>query len=281
MTNNDTQAGSTPANLLNQIDHPLAVHLLQTEKMAGIGQLAAGVAHEINNPVGYVFSNLKTLAGYMQDMLKIIDATDHVDSMSELHQLKKALDYDYIRQDVPALLRESEEGMDRIKHIISALKYFSHTDDDSFRLADLHQSIESTLTVAGNEIKYRAQVIKQFGVLPHVQFNVSQINQVVMNLLINAAQSIENSGMITLRTDQDGAWVWFEVEDTGCGMTPEVQQRIFEPFYTTKPVGQGTGMGLALSYGIVQKHNGRIDVFSRVGHGTRIRVWLPVHQPNV
>ncbi|MCE7058216.1 ATP-binding protein, partial [Algoriphagus sp. AGSA1] len=234
-----------------------------------------------NNPVGYVFSNLKTLAGYMQDMLKIIDATDHVDSMSELHQLKKALDYDYIRQDVPALLRESEEGMDRIKHIISALKYFSHTDDDSFRLADLHQSIESTLTVAGNEIKYRAQVIKQFGVLPHVQFNVSQINQVVMNLLINAAQSIENSGMITLRTDQDGAWVWFEVEDTGCGMTPEVQQRIFEPFYTTKPVGQGTGMGLALSYGIVQKHNGRIDVFSRVGHGTRIRVWLPVHQPNV
>jgi len=281
MTNNDTQAGSTPANLLNQIDHPLAVHLLQTEKMAGIGQLAAGVAHEINNPVGYVFSNLKTLAGYMQDMLKIIDATDHVDSMSELHQLKKALDYDYIRQDVPALLRESEEGMDRIKHIISALKYFSHTDDDSFRLADLHQSIESTLTVAGNEIKYRAQVIKQFGALPPVQFNVSQINQVVMNLLINAAQSIENSGMITLRTDQDGAWVWFEVEDTGCGMTPEVQQRIFEPFYTTKPVGQGTGMGLALSYGIVQKHNGRIDVFSRVGHGTRIRVWLPVHQPNV
>lgn len=280
MTNNDTQVGSNPANLLNQIDHPLAVHLLQTEKMAGIGQLAAGVAHEINNPVGYVFSNLKTLAGYMQDMLKIIDATDHVESMGELHQLKKALDYDYIRQDVPALLRESEEGMDRIKHIISALKYFSHTDDDSFRLADLHQSIESTLTVAGNEIKYRAQVIKQFGVLPPVQFNVSQINQVVMNLLINAAQSIENSGMITLRTDQDGAWVWFEVEDTGCGMTAEIQQRIFEPFYTTKPVGQGTGMGLALSYGIVQKHNGRIDVFSRVGHGTRIRVWLPVHQPN-
>ena len=135
--------------------------------------------------------------------------------------------------------------------------------------------------MAGNEIKYRAQVIKQFGVLPHVQFNVSQINQVVMNLLINAAQSIENSGMITLRTNQDGAWVWFEVEDTGCGMTAEIQQRIFEPFYTTKPVGQGTGMGLALSYGIVQKHNGRIDVFSRVGHGTRIRVWLPVHQPNV
>lgn len=280
MPKNEAQPDPVRVNVLNQIDHPLAVHLLQTEKMAGIGQLAAGVAHEINNPVGYVFSNLKTLAGYMQDMLKIIDATDHVESLGELQQLKKSLDYDYIRQDVPALLRESEEGMDRIKHIISALKYFSHTDDDSFRLADLHQSIESTLTVAGNEIKYRARVIKQFGRLPPVQFNVSQINQVVMNLLINAAQSIEKSGEITLRTDHDGAWVWFEVEDTGCGMTAKVQQRIFEPFYTTKPVGQGTGMGLALSYGIIQKHNGRIDVFSTVGCGTRIRVWLPVHQAN-
>tara|TARA_R110000851_G_scaffold332391_1_gene508435 strand:+ start:137702 stop:138547 length:846 start_codon:yes stop_codon:yes gene_type:complete len=280
MPDNETHTGSSPPSPLSQLDHPLAVHLLQTEKMAGIGQLAAGVAHEINNPVGYVFSNLKTLAGYMQDMLKIIDATDHVESVSELHQLKKTLDYDYIRHDVAALLRESEEGMDRIKHIISALKYFSHSDDDKLRLADLHQSIESTLTVAGSEIKYRAQVVRQFGVLPLAQFNVSQINQVVMNLLINAAQSIENSGMITLRTDREEAWVWFEVEDTGCGMTPEVQKHIFEPFYTTKPVGHGTGMGLALSYGIVQKHNGRIDVFSNVGRGSRIRVWLPIHQPN-
>jgi len=273
---------ATPSNpILAQLDDHLALHFLQNEKMAALGQLAAGVAHEINNPIGYVFSNLKTLADYLNDMLKIIDAVDHVSTLEDLRQLKVSLDYDYIRQDVADLIRESGEGVERITQIIAALKYFSHDEGDGFRNADLHQSIDSTLTVANNEIKYKASVVKAFGNLPRIDFNVSQINQVILNLLVNAVQALPDHGTITVRTAHDAPWVWFEVEDDGCGMTPEQIKRIFEPFYTTKPVGQGTGLGLALSYNIIDKHRGRIEVFSTPGKGTRFRVWLPEHQPQL
>jgi two-component system NtrC family sensor kinase len=255
-------------------------HLIRSEKLAGIGQLASGVAHEINNPVGYVFSNLKTLGSYVQDLLKIIDAVDEAESIDEIRRLKRTLDYDYIRGDVEALIAESEEGIDRVKRIISALKDFSHIDTEGFRLADLHRSINTTLNVASNEIKYKATVIKEYGDLPEIECNASEINQVVLNLVVNAAQAIADTGSITIRTGTQGSDVWFEVQDTGKGMEPSLIERLFEPFFTTKPVGQGTGLGLALSHSIVQKHRGRIDVFSEVGHGTRIRVWLPVCQPS-
>jgi signal transduction histidine kinase len=251
-------------------------HLLRSEKLAGIGQLAAGVAHEINNPIGYVFSNLKTLASYVQDLLKITDAVDSVHSMEELRQLKRALEYGYIRGDVEALIEESEEGIDRVKKIIMALKDFSHIEEEGFRKADLHRCLETTLNVANNELKYKAEIVKAYGELPEVECNASQINQVIMNLLVNAAQAISGTGSITLRTGQSGPWVWIDVEDTGCGMVPDVVSRIFVPFFTTKPVGQGTGLGLSLSYSIIQKHHGDIEVFSELGKGTRFRVWLPI-----
>lgn len=254
-------------------------HLIRSEKLAGIGQLAAGVAHEINNPVGYVFSNLKTLGNYVRDLLKIIDAVDEVESIDEIRRLKRTLDYDYMREDVEALIGESEEGIDRVKRIISALQDFSHIETEGFRLADLHRGINTTLNVASNEIKYKAVVLKEFGKLPQIECNASQINQVILNLVINAAQAIADTGTITISTGTQGSDVWLEVQDSGKGMEPNVVERVFEPFFTTKAVGQGTGLGLALSYSIIQKHHGHIDVFSEVGHGTRIRVWLPVCQP--
>lgn len=253
--------------------------LLQSEKLAAIGQLAAGVAHEINNPIGYVFSNLKTLAGYVHDLLRIIDAVDGAANLEELRQLKRSMEYDYIRNDVEALIGESEDGIDRVKKIITALKDFSHIEEDEFRHADLHRGLDTTLNVVNNELKYKAEVIKEYGQLPAVECMPSQINQVMMNLLINAAHAIEQFGRITLRSGHEGDWVWLEVEDTGQGIAPHLLNRIYEPFFTTKPVGKGTGLGLSLSYNIVRKHNGRIEVFSTLGEGTRFRVWLPVVQP--
>ncbi|MDH4869983.1 ATP-binding protein [Pseudomonas sp. BN515] len=253
--------------------------LLQSEKLAAIGQLAAGVAHEINNPIGYVFSNLKTLSGYVNDLLRIVDAVDGVGSLEELQQLKRSLEYDYIRNDVEALIHESEDGIERVKKIITALKDFSHIEEEEFHAADLHKGFDSTLNLVNNELKYKAEVVREYGELPLVECIPSQINQVVMNLLINAAHAIESFGRITLRSGHQGDWIWLEVEDNGKGIDPSILNRIYEPFFTTKPVGKGTGLGLALSYNIVQKHNGRIEVVSHPGHGTRFRVWLPRHQP--
>ncbi len=253
--------------------------MLQTEKMAAIGQLAAGVAHEINNPVGYVFSNLKALGSYVQDLLRIVDAVDTASRVEDLAELKRSLDYDYIRNDVGSLLRESEEGIEHVKNIIGALKDFSRLDEDRSQSVDLQRGFETTLNVVNNELKYKAELIKEYGVLPLVECNPSQINQVVMNLLVNAAHAIETFGRITLRCGHEGEWVWLEVEDTGKGIDAATLNRIFEPFFTTKPVGSGTGLGLSVSYNIVQKHHGRIEVASQVGAGTRFRVWLPVRQP--
>lgn len=253
--------------------------LMQSEKLAAIGQLAAGVAHEINNPIGFVFSNLKTLGGYMVELISLVDAIDRAGDIEELRRLKSDMDYDYIRGDVEAVITESEDGIDRVKKIISALKDFSHIDEEEFRPADLHKGLETTLNVVNNELKYKAEVVKEYGDLPEVECIQSQINQVMMNLLINAAHAMDEFGRITLRSGHENDWVWLEVEDTGKGIEPKTLNRIFEPFFTTKPVGKGTGLGLALSYSIVQKHHGRIDVRSVVGKGTVFRVWLPVAQP--
>lgn len=269
---------SEQANLLHRLETANS-QLLQSEKLAAIGQLAAGVAHEINNPIGFVFSNLKTLGTYVRDLLRIADAIENVGGLDELRQLKASLDYAYIRGDAEALLAESEDGIDRVKKIISALKDFSHIEEDEFRLADLHRGLDTTLKVVNNELKYKAEVIKEYGDLPEVECIPSQINQVVMNLLVNAAHAIDEFGRITLRTTCDEEQVRIDIEDTGQGIEPKVLNRIFEPFFTTKPVGKGTGLGLALSYSIVQKHHGSIEVASELGKGTRFSIRLPVRQP--
>jgi signal transduction histidine kinase len=262
--------------------------LLQSEKLASIGQLAAGVAHEINNPVGYVHANVGSLDSYLQDLFAVLDTyesaivtlpADHP-ARQAVEAEKKERDLTFLREDIPALIRESKEGLSRVRKIVQDLKDFSHPDEGNFSWSDLHQGLDSTLNIVHNELKYKAEVVREYGTLPKIQCNLSQINQVVMNLLVNASHAIQGQGIIRIRSGQDEPdWVWVEVSDNGCGIPEESQKRIFDPFYTTKPVGKGTGLGLSLSYAIVQRHHGRIDVHSKVGEGTTFRITLPVTQP--
>jgi len=250
--------------------------LLQSEKMAAIGQLAAGVAHEINNPVGFVNSNLGTLKTYVSQLLKIIGAYES-GVPENIAAARKTADLDFLREDLPSLVAESQEGLGRVTKIVQDLKDFSHVDQAERQHADLNSAIESTLNVVWNELKYKAEVIRELSDIPAVECVPAQINQVFMNLLVNAAQAIEHQGKIFVRSGTENSQVWFEIEDTGQGMSEEVQNRIFEPFFTTKPVGKGTGLGLSISYDIiVKKHGGRLDVRSTLGKGTCFRIWLPV-----
>jgi len=282
----DTGAGTAAAEQqrLQERLKQIEGQLLQSEKLAAIGQLAAGVAHEINNPVGFVSSNLGSLATYVERLFTVIAAYEKLEAavpaghlaLGELRQVRAAAELDYLRDDIPELLRESQEGLGRVKRIINDLKDFSRVDDGVWEEVDLHRGLESTLNVIWNEIKYKAQVVREFGELPVVSCIPAQINQVFMNLLVNAAQAIDKEGTITLRTGRDGDHVWIDIGDTGKGIPPELQARIFEPFFTTKPVGKGTGLGLSISREIMQRHRGAIEVHSVPGQGTRFRLQLPI-----
>jgi two-component system, NtrC family, sensor kinase len=259
--------------------------LLQSEKMASIGHLAAGVAHEINNPIGFVYSNLGTLDTYLRDIFALVEAYEALeqapqpDKVAAVHRLKEQMDLPFLRKDIIELMSESRDGITRVKKIVQDLKDFSHQGgDEKWQWALLHDGLDSTLNIASNEIKYKAKVIKEYGEIPEIQCLPSQINQVLMNILVNAAHAIDQSGTITVRTGRRAEEVWVEVTDTGCGIAPDNLKRIFDPFFTTKAVGKGTGLGLSLSYSIVQKHHGRIEVESEVGRGTTFRVCLPVRQ---
>lgn len=261
-------------------------HLLQSEKMASIGQLAAGVAHEINNPIGFVNSNLGSLDVYVKGLLQIIDAyesSEHVfdrfpQEMQAITEVTAKVDLAYLKEDVFMLLQESQDGMRRVKKIVQDLKDFSHVGTAEWQLAELHAGLDSTLNIVSNEIKYKANVVKEYGALPPVECLPLELNQVFMNMLINAAHAIESFGEISIRTGTEGDEVWIDIRDNGAGISPDNLTRIFDPFFTTKPVGKGTGLGLSLSYGIVQKHHGRIEVDSALGKGTRFRICLPVRQ---
>ncbi len=264
--------------------------LVQSEKLASIGQLAAGVAHEINNPIGFIFSNFGTLTQYLDDLFKMLAVyescealIDHPVQRQRVLDTKKEIDINYLKQDIPNLMRESCDGIQRVKKIVQDLKDFSRVDArQEWEYVDLHKGIDSTLNIVNNEIKYKADVVKDYGPLPEVQCLPSALNQVFLNLLVNAAQAIgAERGNIRIRTGVDGAQVWVEIADNGAGIAAENLQKIFDPFFTTKPVGKGTGLGLSLSYGIVQKHGGRLEVSSVVGTGTTFRITLPVNQPAV
>ena len=256
--------------------------LLQSEKMAAVGQLAAGVAHEINNPIGFVSANLGSLSRYVKDLLGLVQAYEaqsrerpDVPPGTALQQARAAVDLEFLQEDIPKLLQESVDGLGRVKHIVQGLKDFSRLDSDQWQETDLMAGLESTLNVVRNELKYKAEIVKDYGQLPLVYCNPAQINQVFLNLLMNAVQSIEAHGRITLASGVEAQRVWVSVEDTGAGIAPAHLHRIFEPFFTTKPVGQGTGLGLSITYDIVQQHGGEITVTSEPGRGTRFCVWLP------
>ena len=262
--------------------------LLQSEKMASLGQLAAGVAHELNNPIGFVHSNLGTLEGYLHDIFEIADVCEQAavnaasrEDFASIEAKKKEKDFEFIQQDVFQLMTESKDGLNRVRKIVQDLKDFSRVGETHWLLADIHAGIDSTLNIVWNELKYKCTVVKHYGSdVPSIYCLPSQLNQVYMNLLVNAAHAIEERGEITISTERcDADTIRILISDTGHGIPPESQKRIFEPFFTTKPVGKGTGLGLSIAWGIVGKHHGKIEVASVMGKGTTFTITLPINPP--
>ncbi|MEC7823680.1 MAG: ATP-binding protein [Pseudomonadota bacterium] len=287
-----TQALSEKNDLLEQSNKELKEtqqQLFQAEKMASVGQLAAGVAHEINNPVGFVSSNLNTLTDYLSmfqilmTLVKKLQPDADIEAqkalITEIHQFYAQHDFDFISEDVTPLIEESVEGLARVSEIVKGLKVFSRIDSDEKQWFDLNHCLNTTLTMVNNKLKYICKVEKQFADLPRVYFNVGKLTQVFTNLLINAGQAIEatgKQGVITVHTYLQGKQVIVDITDTGCGISEENLEKLFNPFFTTKPEGQGTGLGLSITYGIIQEHGGSIEVTSKEGEGSQFIITLPV-----
>jgi len=255
---------------------------MQQEKLAAIGQLAAGVAHEINNPVGFITSNLNTLSKYFARYIAYIEfVSDHFDTMpntvkADLKTQYKNQKLDFLCEDTLTLIEECLDGSERIKSIVQGLKGFARMEDEASQLADINQCIEKAINIAWNEIKYKATLEQDFGELPQIRCFPQQLSQVFMNLLVNAAHAIDGGGKISVSTRfKDGA-IRVSVTDTGCGIAPQNQSKIFEPFFTTKEQGKGTGLGMSIAYEIIAQHNGQIWFASEVGQGTTFVIQLPV-----
>ncbi|MAM90789.1 MAG: ATP-binding protein [Candidatus Latescibacterota bacterium] len=269
----------------------LESQLVQSEKMASIGQLAAGVAHEINNPMGFIYSNLGTLSGYIEDLSQLLRKYETLEksvqkgkldmassNLSALTAEKERIDLAYLMEDIGDLITESLDGANRVRKIVLNLKEFSHVGRAEKMPSDLNSGLESTLNIVSNELKYKTTIEKELGDIPLVPCFMQEINQVFMNLLVNAGQAITDQGTIHIRTYREEDWICVRVTDSGKGMSPEVQKRIFEPFFTTKRVGEGTGLGLSMAYQIiVEKHGGQLLVESTEGQGTTFTVRLPLH----
>lgn len=257
--------------------------LLQAEKLASIGFLAAGVAHEINNPLSYVNSNLNTVSGYMDALLRIINAYAAVAAeqapagqLARVLALQQELDLDFIKTDIGPLLDESRAGLTRVKQIVQALQDFSGIGEaKASREADIGQVMDAALSLLANELRH-CEVRNELGPLPPVACGVAELSQICMHLLLNAAQAIETQGLVTLRGGCDEAEAWLEIADGGKGIAPECLPHIFDPFFTTKPPGKGTGLGLSITHGLVSMHRGRIEVASEPGRGARFKIFLPI-----
>jgi signal transduction histidine kinase len=253
--------------------------LVQSEKLASLGELAAGVAHEINNPVGYVSSNLTTLQKYLAVYEKVLDAPE-ADS-PEMAALKSKLNYAFIRDDLQNLVKETQEGVGRVKTIIQDLKDYARTNVATHYVpSDLHVGLKSMLNIAREQLKNRADVRLRLGHLPLVACAPAQIDQVFLNLIVNAAQAMPEGkiGLIDIQTNCNDTTVWIEVKDNGPGIAPEILKKIFDPFFTTKDPGTGTGLGLSVSQNIIQQHGGTLSVDSQVGVGTTFKITLPIQR---
>jgi len=268
--------------------------MVQSEKMACIGQLAAGVAHEINNPIGFVSSNLSTLSDYQNDVegllvecRKLISHLNEymlenrvpptiVELVRHIEERASEVDIDYVLADMPVLMKESNEGTERIKQIVRDLKDFAHPGEQELKYVDINENLDSTLNVVWSELKYKAQIRKEYTELPEVQCYPQQLNQVFVNLLVNAAQAMKEMGEIRVATRAFNGLVEIKISDNGEGIPKDSISKIFDPFFTTKEVGQGTGLGLNVAHNIIKKHKGTIDVESTVNKGTTFTVRIPV-----
>jgi two-component system, NtrC family, sensor kinase len=261
--------------------------LIQSEKLASIGQLVAGIAHEINNPLAYVSSNLNRFDEYFHEFVamerewrsfgeNVRDETAYREAVESIQKHEKDSDIESLVADFEVLMKHTRDGAGRIKRIVEQLRGFTHLSDDNLAEADLNTALEDTLSIVWNEIKYKATVKKDYGGIPPVVCNIGEIKQVFVNLLVNAAQAIKEKGEITITTGILDSWIFVKIEDTGSGMSPEVMTKIFDPFFTTKPIGKGTGLGLWVTATIIEKHGGKIRVESEPGKGTKMTITLPV-----
>lgn len=242
--------------------------LLQAQNMASIGQLAAGVAHEINNPVGFVTSNIGTLKSYADTLFELVERSATVEQRLQA-------DFEFMKEDTAALLRESMDGLRRVRDIVQALKDFSEAGDSQWQMADLHEGLDSTLNALANELRFKVRVEKYYGKLPPLRCQPAQLNQVFRNIVLNAIQAIPEQGIVRIVTGTDREGVHVRIQDNGVGIAPDNLGRIFDPFFTTKPVGEGLGLGLAVSYGIVHELGGRLGAANQPSGGALFHLSLP------
>lgn len=258
--------------------------VVHNEKMRSLGQLVAGVAHELNNPINFIYGNLVHLKNYSNDLIEIIGKYEEAqtqlpeDKFSEVEALKKEIDYEFISEDLASLIKSCIDGAERSKQIIIDLKNFSRLDEALVKEVNIHEGIESALNILISKYKDRVTVHKQYGDIPQVMCYAGQLNQVFMNVLDNAAQAINGEGNVYVRTRVEDQNAVIEFEDTGGGIPEDVLPKIFDPFFTTKPVGEGTGLGLSICYKIIKSHNGKMEVESEKGKGTKFIIKIPINR---
>lgn len=284
---NDIQARKEAKEELSRRYHELTelhqqlanmqAQIVQTEKLASLGQMAAGVAHEINTPLGFVLSNLGTLSKYFDNLKNALLCYASNQSVADQESMRTRFDLDFIDEDIPALLSESREGIHRISQIVQNLKEFSQLDSNQeWRSLDLPAALDTAVKLLAGQFGKGMEILKEYRDIPPVKCVPAQINQVLVNLLTNAYQALpEQGGKIVLRTRSASGGVWIEIADNGCGIREDIKSRIFDPFFTTHPVGKGAGLGLSLSYGIMKNHRGRIELESSEGTGSCFRLFFP------
>lgn len=259
----------------------LQAQIVHSEKMASLGQLAAGVAHELNNPAGFIYGNmeiLRTCAAGLERLLSFYDNAPLPDSLTaQIKAIKEETDYEHALEDLKSIITDCHSGAERIRNVVQNLRLFSRLDEAEFKKVDLHEGIESTIRLLSQYYSSgRIMLERDYGHLPPVDCYAGQLNQVWMNLFINAAQAMAREGMVRVTTREENGMAVVSISDTGSGIAPENLKKIFDPFFTTKRVGEGTGLGLSIIYGIVERHGGSIGVESRPGEGATFTVTLPI-----
>lgn len=259
----------------------LQAQIVHSEKMAGLGQLAAGIAHELNNPAGFIYGNMDLIKGYLGRLELVLSIYERASlpaaEAAQLNLTKIEIGYDTLLPDLRSMIADCAEGAERIRDVVQNLRLFSRLDEAEFKKIDLHESIDSTLRILSRYYGAgRIHLVKEYGELPLVNCYAGQLNQVWTNLLVNAAQAIKDEGEVRISTRLEGESVVITISDTGCGIEQDDLRKIFNPFFTTKPVGEGTGLGLSIAYGIIEKHGGTIRVDSIPGAGTTFRVSIPI-----
>ncbi|BBD60384.1 two-component sensor histidine kinase [Nostoc sp. HK-01] len=266
--------------------------LIQSEKMSSLGQLVAGIAHEINNPVNFISGNISHAQQYVDDLLRLVHIyQDNCEYIPEIHDLTEEIDLDFLSKDLPKLIGSMSLGIKRVREIVVSLRNFSRTEQAQMTVADIHEGIDSTLLILNNRLKTSCgklgiEVIKNYDVLPLVECYPSQLNQVFMNIIANAIDALdgqEKEGIITISTSLENGkiltnspYIVVRIQDNGSGMSQDVRDRLFEPFFTTKPIGKGTGLGMPICRKIIEKHNGKIECFSEPGQGTTFCIQIPI-----